>query len=67
MRLLMTGQDQSIWDHYRQGPSARQIGRELGISHRLVQNRLNKQGGMRPAPRCRANGHLRFEERDEIS
>ena len=49
----MNDQDRSIWDHYSQGRSARQIGRELEVSHRIVQNRLNKHGGMKPTERRR--------------
>jgi IS30 family transposase len=63
----MNAQDQTIWHHYRQGRSARQIGRDLEISHRAVQRRLNKHGGMRPAERRRATGRLSFDEREEIS
>lgn len=63
----MNEQDQSIWDHYRRGWSASRIGRELEVSHRLVQRRLNKHGGMRPAERRRGAGRLSFDDREEIS
>lgn len=63
----MNDQDQSIWDLYRHGRSARQIGRELEVSHRTVQNRLNKHGGIGPAERRRGTGRLSFDDREEIS
>ena len=63
----MNDQDQKIWDHYCQGWSARQIGRELGISYRTVQRRLNEHGGMKPPEHRRGPGRLSFDDREEIS
>ncbi len=64
---VMNEQDQSIWDQYRRGRSAREIGRGLEVSHRMVQNRLNKHGGIKPAERRRGVGRLSFDDREEIS
>ncbi len=63
----MNDLERSIWDGYGRGRSARQIGRELEVSHRTVQNRLNERGGMKPAERRRGVGRLTFGDREEIS
>jgi len=64
---LKTFPDEAMWQHYGQGHSARQIGRDLGINYRTATRRLNKLGGIRPAQRSRAEGHLSLDEREEIS
>jgi hypothetical protein len=63
---LMKEDDESIWDHYAQGRSAGQIGRDLELNYRTVQRRLGKHGGIRPAKPCRAKNQLRFDEREDI-
>jgi IS30 family transposase len=56
-----------VWVGLRAGRAAKPTARELGLSPSTVRTYLLRCGGIRPEPRRRAVGRLRFEEREEIS
>ena len=56
-----------IWARLRAGHAAKPIARQLGIPEGSVRAYLVRCGGIRPDPRRRASGRLRFEEREEVS
>jgi IS30 family transposase len=56
-----------IWSRMRAGHSVKPTARSLGLATSTVRTYLLRCGGIRPAPRHRAAGRLRFEEREEIS
>src|SRR5256885_2221737 len=56
-----------IWAGLRAGHAAKPTARALGLSTSTVRAYLQRCGGIRPAPRCRAARRLSFAEREEIS
>ena len=56
-----------VWDRWKQGDSAKVIGRELGRQPSSVYHVLVRFGGIRPRPRCRSGHALTLAEREEIS
>ncbi|EAQ5964033.1 IS30 family transposase, partial [Salmonella enterica subsp. enterica serovar Senftenberg] len=64
---LSPAQADEIWVRLRAGHAAKPTARALGIPTSTVRTYLLRCGGIRPGPRRRAAGRLRFEEREEIS
>jgi len=58
---------EEIWVRLRAGHAAKPTARALGLSMGGVRAYLQRCGGIRPDPRCRAAGRLSFAEREEIS
>jgi IS30 family transposase len=56
-----------LWVRLRSGKAAKPAARELGLGTSTVRAYLLRCGGIRPEPRRRASGRLRFAEREEIS
>jgi len=56
-----------IWVRLRAGHAAKPTARALGLSTGGVRAYLQRCGGIRPDPRCRAAARLSFAEREEIS
>jgi hypothetical protein len=54
-----------IWVRLRAGHAAKPTARALGLPTSTVRTYLLRCGGIRPVPRRRAPGRLRFEEREE--
>jgi IS30 family transposase len=57
----------AIWVLRVEGVSEAEIGRRLGVPKRTVSKYLQREGGIRPRPRRRAERCLTFVEREEIS
>jgi IS30 family transposase len=57
----------AIWERLLTGQAAKPAARALGLSTGTVRAYLLRCGGIRPEPRKRACGRLRFDEREEIS
>ncbi|MFC8502632.1 IS30 family transposase [Pedococcus sp. NPDC057267] len=64
---LSPAQVDEIWVRLRAGHAAKPTARALGLPTSTVRTYLLRCGGIRPVPRHRAGGRLRFEEREEIS
>lgn len=64
---LSPAQADEIWVRLRAGHAAKPTARALGIPTSTVRTYLLRCGGIRPGPRRRAAGRLRFEEREGIS
>ena len=64
---LSPAQIDEIWVRLRAGHAAKPTARALGLPTSTVRTYLLRCGGIRPGPRHRAAGRLRFEEREEIS
>src|SRR6476620_2638471 len=56
-----------IWKWLRCGHSVKPTARAFGLSTSTGRRYLIRCGGIRPYPRHRGSGHLRLEEREEIS
>src|SRR4051812_49339659 len=56
-----------VWVRLRAGHAAKPTARARGLSTGGVRAYLQRCGGIRPDPRCRATGQLSFAEREEIS
>ena len=65
-RLTPLAIDQ-LWIRMRAGQAPKPTARELGLSTSTVRDYLHRCGGIRPAARHRATGHLSLVEREEIS
>lgn len=64
---LSPAQIDEIWVRLRAGHAAKPTARALGLPTSTLRTYLLRCGGIRPGPRHRAAGRLRFEEREEIS
>ena len=56
-----------VWERRAAGELNRSIGRRLGRSGASIRGLIHASGGVRPAGRMRASGHLSLGEREEIS
>ena len=56
-----------MWDRWKKGESLQQIAQLFDRSHGSIQSILAKNGGIRPAQRCRSRLALTLAEREEIS
>src|SRR5262249_26390960 len=68
-RILVTAkQKDELWERWKNGQSVLAISRALERSNKTgVQRIVALNGGIAPAPRCRAVAALKLEEREEIS
>ena len=68
-RILFTAkQKDELWERWKNGQSVLAISRALERSNKTgVQRIVALNGGIAPAPRCRAVAALKLEEREEIS
>ena len=57
----------ALWVRLRAGQAAKPTARQLGLSPDTVRTYLQRCGGIRPVPRCRARSRLTMAEREEIS
>ena len=64
---LSPAQVDEIWVRSRAGHGPKPTARTLGLPTSTVRTYLLRCGGIRPGPRHRTAGRLRFEEREEIS
>ena len=62
-----TEQRAEIWDRWKRGESAHEIGRLFDRPHSSIFKILMKTGGLRPAKRRRSRLALTLAEREEIS
>ncbi len=62
-----TEQRAEIWDRWKRGESAHEIGRLFDRPHSSIFKILMKTGGLRPAERRRSRLSLKLAEREEIS
>jgi len=56
-----------VWERRRAGELTRSIARRLGRNGSSIRRLFEDAGGVRPAPRRRAERHLSLTEREEIS
>ena len=56
-----------VWERRRAGELTRLIARRLGRNGSSIRRLFEDAGGVRPAPRQRAERHLSLVEREEIS
>ncbi len=56
-----------MWDRWDRGESARSIARQFSRGASSIVGRIRDAGGIRPTIPHRAERHLTFEEREEIS
>ena len=56
-----------VWERRGAGEPTRVIARRLGRNSSSIRRVFENAGGVRPAPRCRAERHLCLTEREEIS
>ena len=68
-RILFTAkQKDELWERWKNGQSVLAISRGLERRNKTgVQRIVALNGGIAPAPRCRAVAALKLEEREEIS
>ena len=66
-RNLTEEQVAEFWRGYRQGESASRLARRFGVARVSVHDRIRRSGGISPTLPCRADRHLRLEEREEVS
>ena len=68
-RILFTAkQKDELWERWKNGQSVLAISRALERRNKTgVQRIVALNGGIAPAPRCRAVAALKLEEREEIS
>ena len=64
---LSDAQKDELWNRFRAGETFTAIGRALGKHAGSIFGVVAGQGGIAPAPRCRATGALTREERETIS
>ena len=62
-----TEQRREIWDRWKRGESAHEIGRLFDRPHSSIFKILMKTGGLRPPERKRSRSSLTLAEREEIS
>ena len=62
-----TEQRAEIWDRWKRGESAHEIGRLFDRPHSSIFKILMKTGGLRPPERKRSRLSLTLAEREEIS
>ena len=62
-----TEQRREIWDRWKRGESAHEIGRLFDRPHSSIFKILMKTGGLRPPERRRSRSSLTLAEREEIS
>jgi len=62
-----TEQRREIWDRWKRGESAHEIGRLFDRPHSSIFKILMKTGGLRPPKRRRSRSSLTLAEREEIS
>jgi IS30 family transposase len=60
-------QKQEMWSRWKQGQTLAQISQALGKARSSLHESLQKQGGIAPRARVRAQQHLSTHEREEIS
>jgi IS30 family transposase len=60
-------QKQEMWSRWKQGQTLAQISEALGKARSSLHESLQKQGGIAPRARVRAQQHLSSNEREEIS
>ncbi len=56
-----------VWERRKAGEPTRSIARRLGCNGSSIRRLVEDAGGVRPAPRRRAERHLTLLEREEIS
>ncbi len=56
-----------VWERRKAGEPTRSIARRLGRNGSSIRRLFEDAGGVRPAPRRRAERHLTLLEREEIS
>ncbi|MEA3123847.1 MAG: hypothetical protein QOD67_866, partial [Caballeronia sp.] len=56
-----------MWERWQKGESLQQIAQLFDRNHSSIQRILAESGGIRPAPRHRAQLTLTLAEREEIS
>ena len=56
-----------VWERHQAGELTRSIARRLGRNGSSIRRLFEDAGGVRPAPRRRAERHLTLREREEIS
>lgn len=56
-----------IWARWKAGECVSDVARALAVPGSRVHHVLASRGGIAPQPRKRADGHLRMDEREEIS
>jgi IS30 family transposase len=56
-----------VWERRKAGEPTRSIARRLGRNGSSIRRLVEDAGGVRPAPRRRAERHLTLLEREEIS
>lgn len=66
-RWMTSSEVSAMWHQYQTGVSIRQIGRNLNRPNDTIYARLEVSGGIKPAPRSRAECALTVRDREEIS
>ncbi len=66
-RRFTEGEIAEVWERRKAGEPTRSIARRLGRNGSSIRRLLEDAGGVRPAPRRRAERHLTLLEREEIS
>jgi len=67
MRKFSEAEIVEVWERRQAGEPTRVIARRLGRNASSIRRVFENTGGVRPAPRCRAERHLSLGEREEIS
>ena len=67
MRRFTEAEIAEVWVRRRAGELTRSIARRLGRIGSSIRRVFEDSGGVRPVPRRRAERHLTFREREEIS
>ena len=67
MRRFTEAEMVEVWDRHQAGELTRSIARRLGRNGSSIRRLFEDAGGVRPVPRRRAERHLTFREREEIS
>ncbi len=67
MRKFTEAEIVEVWERRQAGDPTRVIARRLGRNSSSIRRVFENAGGVRPAPRCRAERHLCLTEREEIS
>ena len=66
MRRFTEAEIIEVWDRRQAGELTRSIARRLGRNGSSIRRLFEDTGGVRPAPRRRAERHLTLVEREEI-
>ena len=67
VRKIGAAESAEIWDRWQRGEGLKLIGRVFGKHSSSIFAHLRPHGGIRPAPRRRADRVLSLAEREEIS